>query len=214
MRLSQPDRRADLVGEVPRLPGRGEGLLVPVETAQRDGLVELQQQPQVGQRRIGLGHGQRPVEQRQRVGQLPLHRGHQRQHVQRPAHGPVVARLRRRRERAGGDLAGLLDLAEVAVRPRGEHEQPGAVPGRDPGRSQRPVQRGQRLRGLAGQHAALRQRPVQVHEEIGLGGMLQRAVRHLLGRCPVADTVEGVGEPAGQPAVPGRASRGTGDGLA
>ena len=68
VRLRQPDRRADLVGELPRLPGRGQGLLVPVEVAQRDGLVDLQQQPQVGQGRIGLGHGQRPVEQRQRVG--------------------------------------------------------------------------------------------------------------------------------------------------
>ena len=212
VRLSQPDRRADLVREVPGLPGRGQGLLVPVEVAQRDGLVDLQQQPQVGQRRIGLGHGQRPVEQRQRVGHVSLHRGHERQHVQRPAHGPVVARLRRRRERAGGDLARLLDLAEVDVRPRGEHEQPGAVPGRDPGRSQRPVQRGQGLRGRAGQHAALRQRPVQVHEEIGLGGVLQRAVRHLLGLGPVTDAVEGVGEPAGQPAVLGRAGRGAGDG--
>ena len=54
VRLSQPDRRADLVGQVPGLPGRGQRLLVPVEVAQRDGLVDLQQQPQVGQRRIGL----------------------------------------------------------------------------------------------------------------------------------------------------------------
>ena len=68
VRLSQPECRADLVGQVPRLPGHGQGLLVPVEIAQRDGLVDLQQQPQVGQRRIELGHGQRPVEQRQRVG--------------------------------------------------------------------------------------------------------------------------------------------------
>ena len=38
-----------------------------------------------------------------------------------------------------------------------------------------------------GQHAALRQRPVQVHEDIGVGGMPQRAVRHLLGlgRSPI-----------------------------
>ena len=120
----------------------------------------------------------------------------------------------RRRQRVGGDLARLLDLAEVAVRPRGEHEQPGPVPGRDPGRGQRPVQRGQGLRGLARQHAALRQRPVQVHQDIGLGGVLQRAVRHLLGRGPVADAVQGVGQPAGQPAVPGRAGRGAGHGPA
>ena len=61
-------------------------------------------------------------------------------------------------------------------------------------------------------HAALRQRPVQVHEQVGLGGVLQRAVRHLFGLCQVTDAVEGVGEPAGQPAVLGRAGRGTGHG--
>ena len=103
--------------------------------------------------------------------------------------------------------------SQVAVRPRGAHEQPGAVPGRDPGRRQRPVQRGQGLRGLAGQHAAQRQRPVQVDEEIGLEGVLERAVRYLLGRKPVPDAVEGVGESAGQPAMPGRISRGTGCGA-
>ena len=39
VRLSQPERRADLVRELPGLPGRGQRLLVPVEAAQRDGLV-------------------------------------------------------------------------------------------------------------------------------------------------------------------------------
>ena len=41
MRLSRPEGRTDLVGEVPGLPGLGQGLLVPVETAQCDGLVDL-----------------------------------------------------------------------------------------------------------------------------------------------------------------------------
>ena len=122
VRLSQPDHRANPVREVPGLPGCGEGLLVPVEAAQRDGLVDLQQQPQVGQCRIGLGHGQRPVEQRQRVSRLPLHCGHDGQHVQCPAHRPVVTSLRCRIERGRGDPAGGLDLAEDAVHPRGEHE--------------------------------------------------------------------------------------------
>ena len=212
VRLGPPHRRADLAGQLPGLPGRGQRLVVPVEVAEGDGLVDLQQQPQVGQPRIGLGHGQRPVEQRQRVGHVPLHAGHDRQHVQCPGHGPVVGRLRGRLERAGGDPARLLDLAEVQLRARGEHQQPGAVPGRDPGRGQRPVQGGQRLRGRARQHAALRQRPVQVLDDVGLGGVLQRAARHLLGLGQVADAVEGVGEPAGQPAVPGRDGRGTGDG--
>ena len=96
--------------------------------------------------------------------------------------------------------------------PRGEHEQPGTVPRRDPGRGERPVQRGQGLRGRACPHAALRQRPVQVHEEIGLGGLFQRAVRHPFGLGQVTYAVERVGESAGQPAVLGRAGRGTGDG--
>ena len=37
-------------------------------------------------------------------------------------------------------LLRLLELAEVIVRPRGEHEQPRAVPRRDPGRGKRLVQ--------------------------------------------------------------------------
>ena len=99
------------------------------------------------------------------------------------------------------------------VRPRGEDEQPGTVPGRNAGRSQRLVQRRQGLRGQAGQHAALCQRPVQVHEQVGHGGMLQRMVRHLLGPCPVTEAVKGIGEPTGQPAVLGRVSCGAGNCL-
>ena len=214
VRLSQPDHRADLVREVQRLPGRGEGLLVPVEVAQRDGLVDLQQQPQVGQCRVALGHGQRPVEQRQRVGHLPLHRGHDGQHVQGPAHRPAVARLRCHLQRCGGDLAGLLDLAEVAVRARREHQQPGAVPGRDPRGGQGLIQRGQGLREPAGPHPALRQCPVQVNDEIGVDDVGQCAAGHLLGLGRVADPVQGVGEPAHQQVMLGRASRGTRDRLA
>ena len=75
MRLRQPEGGADLVRELPRLSRYGQRLLIPVEIAQRNGLVDLQQQPQVGQGRIGLGHRQSPVEQRQRVGHVPLHRG-------------------------------------------------------------------------------------------------------------------------------------------
>ena len=91
--------------------------------------------------------------------------------MQRPAHDPAVAGIRRRRECVGGDLARLLDLAEVEAYPRAEHQQPGTVPGREAGSGQRPVQRGQGLRGLTCPHAALRKRPVQVDEEIGLDGM-------------------------------------------
>src|SRR5580698_5761474 len=41
MRLRQPHGCADLVGELPCLPGRGEGLLILVEAAQRNCLVDL-----------------------------------------------------------------------------------------------------------------------------------------------------------------------------
>ena len=41
MRLSRPEGRTSLVGEVPGLPCLGQGLLVPVETAQRNGLIDL-----------------------------------------------------------------------------------------------------------------------------------------------------------------------------
>ena len=51
-------------------------------------------------------------------------------------------------------------------------------------------------------------------DEIGLDGMRQRAVGHLLGLGRVADPVEGVGEPAHQTVVLGRASRGARDRLA
>ncbi len=105
MRLDLPEHRADLISEVERLAGRGQCLLVPVQVAQGDGQVDQEQHPQVGQRRVSLGDGQCPLEQRQRIGHLPLHPGHDRQHVQCPAHRPVVARLRRHRQRGRGDPA-------------------------------------------------------------------------------------------------------------
>ena len=55
---------------------------------------------------------------------------------------------------------------------------------------------------------------MQVNEHVGIGDMRQRLVGHLLGPGYVADTVEGVGEPAYQPVVVGRASGGTRDRLA
>ena len=211
VRLNPADHRAGLVGEVQRLPGRADGLLVPVQVAQGDGLVDLQQHPQVGQGRVGLGHGQRPLEQRQRVGHLPLHPGHDRQHVQRPAHRPVVARLRGHLQRGGGDLAGFLRIAPVAVRACREHQQPRAVPVGDSRRIQGTLQRGQRLRELADPHPALRQRPVQVDEQIGLDRMGQRPAGHLFGLRRVADPVEGVREAAHQEVMVRRASGRTRD---
>ena len=78
MRLRLPDRRADLIRQVPGLRGHSQRLIVSIQTAKGDGLVDLQQQPQVGEGRIGLGHGQRPVEQRQRVGLATTHPGQDR----------------------------------------------------------------------------------------------------------------------------------------
>ncbi len=88
-----------------------------------------------------------------------------------------------------------------------QYEQPGTVASRDSGRGQRQVQRGQRFGGPPSLHPALGQSPVQVHQKIGVGGMLQRVVRYLLGPRRVTGAVEGVGESAREPAVPRRARR-------
>ena len=143
---------------------------------------------------------------RQRVGHLALHGGHDRQHVQGPGDRPVVAASVAACERGRGELAGLFQLAMAAVRAGAEHEQPRPVAGRDPGRIQGPVQRGQRLVGLPDEDAALRERPVQVNEHVGIGDMRQRLVGHLLGSGRVTNPVEGVGEPAHQTVVVGRAT--------
>ena len=141
VRLAEPDGRADLVGELPRALGGGERLVVPVEVEQRDGLVDLQQQPEVGQPRVGLGHGETPVVERQRVGQVAGSVGTQRQHVQRPARRPGVIDLLGRGERAAGLPVGRLQLAEVQIGARGQHQQSGAVLGRQ-GRARRAPGRG------------------------------------------------------------------------
>ena len=108
---------------------------------------------------------------------------------------------------AVGDLVGHLDLAEVAVRPRDGHQQPRPVPGGDPGLGQGLVQRGQGLGEPAGHRAALGQRPVQVDEEIGVGGGGEPALGDPLGLGRVADPVQRLREPAQQAVVLRRASR-------
>ena len=55
---------------------------------------------------------------------------------------------------------------------------------------------------------------MQVNDEIGLDGMRQRVVCHLLGLGRITDTVQGVGEPDLQAVVLGRARRGAGDRVA
>ncbi len=72
LRLGASDRQAGPVGEMLGLAGRGESPVVLVEVAQRDGLVDLQQQPQVGQRGLGLGDRQGPVVEGQCVRRPPL----------------------------------------------------------------------------------------------------------------------------------------------
>ena len=101
--VSRTDRACE-AGEVAGLLGRGEGLLVPVKITEGDGLVDLQQEPQVGERRVGRGHGEGAVEQRQRVGVLPLHGGDEDQHVQRPAHRPEITGILRGSQRGVGGL--------------------------------------------------------------------------------------------------------------
>ena len=93
-------------------------------------------------------------------------------------------------------------VAEVQVGARAKDEQPGAVLSGELGRGQRSPDRREGLLGRPGQHPALRQRPVQVHHQLGVGGVAERPRGHPDGRCPVAGPVERVREPAGQPPVP------------
>jgi hypothetical protein len=53
---------------------------------------------------------------------------------------------------------------------------------------------------------------VQLYDQVRVGGVVQREVRHPFGLYQVAGAVEGVGESASQPAVLGRTRRDTGYG--
>ena len=68
MRLSRPDYRAYLGGALADPAGGRERLVEPVEGTQHNGQVDLQQETQVSQGRVGLCHRQRPVEYRQYLG--------------------------------------------------------------------------------------------------------------------------------------------------
>ncbi len=207
VRLRQPHRRAHLVRLQPGLLGGGQRLVVAVEVAQRDRLVDQQQDAEVAQRRVGLGHRQGAVVERQRVRQVTADDRHGGQHVQRPAGRPGVAGLLGGGERLVRLPAGRLDVAEVEVGARGQHEQAAAVLGGDAGRVERLAQGGERLVGLVRQHPALGQRPVQVDQQVGIGGVAERPLGDPLRLGPVAGPVERVGEPAGQPPVLDRAGR-------
>ncbi len=139
VRLGQPDRRADLVGELPGPLRCGERLVVPVEVEERCGLVDLEQQPEVGQRQ-GRSRSRRDPARTagSASAKSPRISGPERQHVQRPAGRPGVTDLRGRGERALGLPVGCLQIAQELVGARGEHEQPGAVLGREPGGGRAP----------------------------------------------------------------------------
>ena len=140
----------------------------------------------------------------------PPHRGHQRQYEQRPAHGPVVARLRRHRERSRRrPRPAFSGSPKLLVRTRGEHEQPGAVPGGDPGRSQRPVQRSD---GLRDRPALIRHwASVQCRSPTRSGSTACASawLGDLLGPGCIAETVEGISEPDRQTVMLGRAGPGS-----
>ena len=89
------------------------------------------------------------------------------------------------------------------MRPRDEDEQPGPVPGGYPGEGQGLVQRAEGLWELAGQRAALRQGPVQVHEQVRVDSRGEPATGHLFRLGRVTDPVQGLGEPAHQAVVLG-----------
>ena len=101
-------------------------------------LLSLQQQPQVGQGRIGLGHRQGTVEQRQRISHPALHHGHARSARAAPsavaqlsaASGGLGEARRRRRWPAFSTWPRLRCVRAVS------HEQPGPVAARgSPGRT-------------------------------------------------------------------------------
>ena len=114
--------------------------------------------------------GQRPVVQRQRVGQLS-----------RAPRPPAPARAaptpwpRCRPPPSPPSSARAATWPALSSSPRYLWVRPASTSSRARCRADRPgdesasFQRGQGLRGRAGQHAALGQRPVQVDQEIGLG---------------------------------------------
>src|SRR5258708_4448152 len=61
MRLRLPHHRAHLFGELPGPLCRGQSVIVAVQVEQSDGLVNLKQQSQIGQRRVSLGHSEPAV---------------------------------------------------------------------------------------------------------------------------------------------------------
>ena len=80
------------------------------------------------------------------------------------------------------------------MRPRGEREQPRAVPAGDAGALKRLVERGDGLRRPAYPDPALRERAVQVDEEVGVDCVRERTIRDLLGSRGIADPVEPLGQ--------------------
>ena len=129
LRLGAPDHEARPAGKTLRLAGRGKSSLVLVEVTQCDRLVDLEQQPQVGQGGICLGDRERPVEQGERIGHSSLHHRFEDQHMERPADSPVIGGLGSLLEGSGRHLARHLHLAEVPVRAGDGHQQPSPVPG-------------------------------------------------------------------------------------
>ena len=118
--------------------------------------------------------------------------------MQRPPDRPAIFDLACLSQCRGGDPAGGVDLAEIPVRSRGKHQQPGPVPGLEARLGHGPVQRGEGFGAAAGHPAALGQRHVQVDEQIGVADPLQRAAGHPLGLGDVAHPVERIGQPARQ----------------
>jgi hypothetical protein len=212
--LRQPDDVAGLVGELAYLLGRGDRLLVAVQVAKRRGLVDLQHEPQVGQRGIALGDRDRAFEEEQRVGRLALRGLGQGAHAERPTGGPPVARRLGRRQGPARRLVGGLDVAETAMDTSAEHEQPRPVPVSDTGPVDRAPQRGEGLLEPAVDRPALGKRPMQIHQQVRLGHVREGSGGDLGGVGGVADPVERVGEPAGEQVVRGLRGGDPGDGPA
>jgi hypothetical protein len=175
-----------------------QGLVVAIEIAQCDRLVDLQQQSEVGERGVVADHVERAVEQRQCRRDLAAHDRDDDQDVQRPPECPAVAGLLGRRQRLGGDLTGHADLTEIAVRPCLRNQQACAVGGGDAGQLER---FGDRLQGLvrpAKQRPALRDDAVQVDEQVRVVDDGHRVGRDALRVPAVPGPEQGIREPAGE----------------
>ncbi|WP_345030974.1 hypothetical protein [Kutzneria kofuensis] len=126
LRLRQPDRVADMLGQLTYVSGGGHRLVAAVDAAERHGAVDAQQQAELRGRAVAADHPHGVVEQLQGAGHVAAHDEDDAADVQGPADNPFVGG-----RGVGGverSLLGGVGVTEIPVRTGGEHEQPGPHP--------------------------------------------------------------------------------------